>query len=147
MKTVFITAALLLASSAQATSIFKDNDDAIAYRQAAFTTIRYNMGALGDMAKGKTPFDAAQFQQRANNLALLTTLPWEAFIAGSDKGKTDAKAEVWQDRATFDGKAKKFMEYAQALATAAQSGDEQASKAAFMTFAKACKDCHNSFKK
>ncbi|WP_446727638.1 c-type cytochrome [Pseudoalteromonas sp. S16_S37] len=139
--------ALALAGlNANASSLFESNEDAIEYRKAAFQLIRYQIGDMGDMLKGKVPFDAKRFEQRANNAAQLSTIPWEAFIAGSDKGDTDALPAVWSDRETFDKKAQMFAQYAQELAVAARSGDKAVIGPAFQNWAKGCKDCHKSFK-
>ncbi len=111
-----------MALGASANSVFEEPSDAIEYRQAAFSMIRVQIGDMGDMLKGKVPFDAERFQKRANNAAALSKMPWEAFVAGSDKGDTSALAAVWSDNETFMKKAVAFQQYADELAVAAQSG-------------------------
>ncbi|GEK08569.1 cytochrome c [Pseudoalteromonas sp. J010] len=145
-KLLTVTLLSCLAATAQANTMFESAEDAIQYRQASFQLIRFQIGNMGDMLKGKVPFDAEAFKQRAQNAAQLSKMPWEAFIEGSDKGSTDALPAIWSDRAEFDGKAKKFAEYAQALAVAAESGDKKIIASAFKDWAKGCKDCHQSFK-
>jgi cytochrome c556 len=148
MKKTIILGALLstLTLSANAQSMFETSEDAIEYRKATFQLIRYQIGDMGDMLKGKVKFDAQRFQQRANSAAALSSMPWEAFTSDSQKGDTSALPAVWTDRATFDKKAMQFAEYAQALATAAKSGDKKEIAPAFRNWAKGCKDCHKSFK-
>ncbi len=148
MKKTILLGALLstLTLSANAQSIFEKSEDAIEYRKATFQLIRYQIGDMGDMLKGKVPFDAKRFQQRADSAAALSSMPWEAFTADSQKGDTSALPAVWTDRATFDKKATQFAEYAQALAVAAKSGDKNEIGPAFKNWAKGCKDCHKSFK-
>ncbi len=146
LNKLMIAAAFCAAASAQADSVFEKPEDAIHYRQAAFSLIRVQIGDMGAMLKGKVPFDAARFSQRADNAAALAKMPWEAFIPGSDQGKTDALPAVWQDNQTFMKKASAFQEYADALALAAKSGDQKQIQAAFGAWAKTCKDCHKSFK-
>ena len=135
-----------LALSASANSAFEEPSDAIEYRQAAFSMIRVQIGDMGDMLKGKVPFDAERFQQRANNAAALSKMPWEAFVAGSDKGDTSALPAIWSDNETFMKKAAAFQQYADELAVAAQTGDKKVIAKAFGPWAKGCKDCHTSFK-
>ncbi|WP_404341566.1 c-type cytochrome [Pseudoalteromonas mariniglutinosa] len=135
-----------LALGASANSVFEEPSDAIEYRQAAFSMIRVQIGDMGDMLKGKVPFDAERFQQRANNAAALSKMPWEAFVAGSDKGDTSALPAIWSDNDTFMKKATAFQNYADELAVAAQSGDQKLIAKAFGPWAKGCKDCHKSFK-
>ncbi|MBQ4838959.1 MULTISPECIES: c-type cytochrome [Pseudoalteromonas] len=148
MKKLLTLVTLLAGFSmqSQANTLFKEKEDAIEYRKAAFQLIRYQIGDMGDMLKGKVPFDAERFKQRAHNAAQLSNMPWEAFIAGTDKGDTSALPEIWSDRATFDKKAADFAKYAQALATASESGDKKVIAKAFGKWAQGCKDCHKSFK-
>lgn len=122
------------------------HDDAIQYRQAAFSMVKYNFGPMGDMVKGKIPFDKAVFVRNAENVAALAKMPGAAFIEGTDLGDTEAKSEIWEKRADFDAKMKKFEESAAKLAVVAKSGDEKAIKAQFGETAKTCKSCHDDFK-
>jgi len=126
---------------------FKEPEDAIEYRQAAFHLIAYNFGDMGAMLKGEKPFDAAVFSSRADNVAALSKIPYEGFIAGSDKGDTEALAKIWQEKADFDSKAMAFQDYAAALAIAAKSGDKNNLKQAFVNTGKSCKACHDDYKK
>lgn len=148
MKKIVLLGALLssLSLSANAQSMFEKSEDAIEYRKATFQLIRYQIGDMGDMLKGKVPFDSERFEKRANAAATLSALPWEAFTNDSQKGDTSALPAIWNDRATFDKKAAKFAQYAQTLATAAKSGDKKEIAPAFRNWAKGCKDCHKSFK-
>ncbi|MBH0057146.1 cytochrome c [Pseudoalteromonas sp. SWXJZ94C] len=146
-KTILATIALATCTlSVSANSAFKEPSDAIEYRQAAFSMISVQIGDMGAMLKGKVPFDAEQFQKRANNAAALSKMPWEAFYEGTDKGDTAALAAVWAENATFVEKANAFAANADKLALAAQSGDKAVIGKAFGAWAKGCKDCHKQFK-
>ncbi|QYK00626.1 c-type cytochrome [Shewanella psychrotolerans] len=136
----------LLASAVQANN-FEETDDAIHYRQSAFGLIAHNFGDMGAMLKGKKPFDAEVFAMRAQNVAALSQLPAEGFVAGSDKGETDALAKIWSEKAEFDSKMNQFQENSAKLAVAAKSDDKNAIKAAFMNTGKSCKGCHDVYKK
>ncbi len=146
MSKLLVVAAVVAPMFATANPAFKKAEDAIEYRQHAFQMIRIQIGNMGDMLKGKVPFDAETFKLRANNAAALSKMPWEAFVAGTDKGETSALAAVWSDNETFMKKANAFADYADKLAIAAQSGDKKLIKPAFGAWAKGCKDCHKSFK-
>lgn len=148
MKKNILLSVLLstLTLSANAQSMFEKSEDAIEYRKSTFQLIRFQIGDMGDMLKGKVAFDAERFQKRADAAATLSALPWEAFTRDSQKGDTSALPAIWTDRATFDKKAAKFAEYAEALAIAAKSGDKKEIGPAFRNWAKGCKDCHKSFK-
>jgi cytochrome c556 len=148
MKKILFTlvASTLMASAAQAHN-FDEAKDAIEYRQSAFGLISYHFGDMAAMMKGKKPFEAETFAMRATNVAALSKIPAEGFIADSDKGDTEALAKIWQDRADFDAKMKTFQENAAILATAAQKGDQAEIKQAFMNTGKSCKGCHDVYKK
>ncbi len=149
MKKLLIISAVLTSLSLPlfAGSAFTDSADAIEYRKASFQLIRHNMMDLGDMIRGNVPYDAARVQKRANALAAVTTLPWEAFtVPGADKASGDAKAEIWSNLQDFNSRADKFQQDALQLQTAAKGSDQAAVKAAFATFAKNCKACHDKYK-
>ena len=126
---------------------FKEPADAIEYRQAAFDLIAYNFGDMSAMLKGKKPFDAAVFSSRADNVAALSKLPHEGFIAGSDQGDTDALAKIWHDKADFDSKMTSFQDNAAALSVVAKSSDKKQIKQAFANTGKSCKSCHDVYRK
>ena len=77
-------------------------DRAIKYRQGALTTMNWQLGMLGAMAKGERPYNKDEAIKRATALAEVSKLPWEGFIAGSDQGApTKVKPEVWKDPTKF----------------------------------------------
>ena len=65
---------------------------------------------------------------------------------GSEAGKTDAKAEIWQKPDDFAAKMRTFQQAAQAFNTAAQGSDVAAIKAAHGDMGKSCKACHDSYR-
>jgi cytochrome c556 len=148
MKNLFILLSLGLSSAcAMAGSAFTDAEDAVTYRQHSFQLIRHNFADLGDMMRGKVPFEAKRAEKRANALASLTTLPWEAFeVPGADKIKSEAKADIWKNLQDFQQKAEQFQTDALALQVAAKTGEQATVKAAFGNFAKNCKACHDQYK-
>ncbi|QQX81480.1 cytochrome c [Shewanella sp. KX20019] len=146
MSLVALAATATIATSVQANN-FKEADDAIHYRQSAFGMIAYNFGDMGAMLKGKKDYDASVFAMRATNVAALSMLPLEGFIAGSDNGETEALAKIWSDKTDFDAKMKTFQENAAVLALVAQKGDKKEMKKAFMNTGKSCKGCHDVYKK
>ncbi|QIR15221.1 c-type cytochrome [Shewanella aestuarii] len=141
-----ISAAAILIPSAYANN-FEDANDAIKYRKAAFGLIAYNFGDMAAMIKGKKDFNADVFAQRASNVAALSQIPHEGFIAGSDKGNTDALAKIWSDKADFDAKMTAFQENAAKLAVAAKGTDQNQIKQAFGNTGQSCKGCHDVYKK
>ena len=148
MKRVLLAAAAFstLAASLPAAAQFQKPEDAIKYRQSAMTVMGSHFGRVGAMVQGRVPFDA---KVAAENLEIATTLsrlPFVAFVDGSDKGNTKAKAEIWSDRAKFNAAATKMQDEMLKLNAAGKSGNLDQIKAAFGPVGAACKACHDDFK-
>ena len=141
--------AALMASSTLTQAEVKVSD-AVEYRQGIYKAVRWNFGPMGDMVKGKQEFNADEFSRRAANLAALSKMPLEGFVAGSYNGtysgSTDALPAIEKDWETFAGIMSDFETNAAALAEAASAGDMDAIRPAFMSVAKTCKSCHDKFK-
>ena len=140
-----LLAAVALAQPAQAQ--FAKAEDAIKYRKAGFTLMAAHFGRLGAMAQGKAPFDARQAAENADVLAVVSKLPYTAFVEGSDKGETRAKPEIWKESAKFKEAADKNQAEVAKLVAAAKTGNLDNLKAAFGSAAPTCKACHDNFRK
>lgn len=138
--------ALVLAAGASAQS-FQKPEDAIKYRRSAFTVLGTHFGALGAMANGRAPFDAQAAARHGDVIALVSHLPFAGFTAGSDKGETRAKPEIWSEQAKFKGNAEKMQDAVGKLAASAKTGNLDNLKAAFGPAAQTCKACHDDFRK
>ena len=139
-------AAFTLAAPASAQS-FQKPEDAIKYRKGAFTVLAAHFGSLGAMANGRAPFDAQAAARHGDVIALVSHLPFTGFVAGSDKGETRAKADVWSEQAKFKGAAEKMQSEVGKLAAAAKTGNLDNLKAAFGPAAQTCKACHDEYRK
>jgi cytochrome c556 len=127
---------------------FQKPEDAVKYRQGAFTVMASHFGRLGAMANGRVPFDAATAQANADLVVTLSRLPYVAFTDGTDKvGNTRALPEVWSKRAEFDAAAKKTQDELLKLQAAAKTGNLDQIKAAFGAAGQSCKACHDNFRK
>lgn len=142
----FAAAAVTLAMPASAQSFGKP-EDAIKYRKAAFTVLAGNFGTLGAMANGRIPFDAAAAANAGAAIDAVAKLPWAGFGAGTDKGDTRAKAEIWSEAAKFKDAGDKMQAEIGKLAAAAKTGNLDAVKAAFGPAAGTCKACHDNFRR
>lgn len=136
---------LLLALPASAQ--FQKPEDAVKYRKGAFTVIGAHFSRIGAMVNGKAPFDAKAAADNAAIAATLAALPFTAFGAGTDKGDTRAKPEIWAEKDKFDAGGRKMQEALAALNTAARGGNLDQIKAAFGEAGKTCKACHDSYRK
>lgn len=142
----FAAAAVTLALPASAQSFGKP-EDAIKYRKAAFTVLAGNFGTLGAMANGRMAFDAAAAANAGAAIEAVSKLPWAGFGAGTDKGDTRAKAEIWSEAAKFKDAGDKMQAEIGKLAAAAKTGNLDAVKAAFGPAAGTCKACHDNFRR
>lgn len=147
-KVISLSACLLaLAAVAPAQAQFAKAEDAIKYRKAGFTVMAAHFGRLGAMAQGRVPFDAKAAADNADVLAVVSKLPFTAFVDGSDKGETRAKPEIWKDAAKFKDAADKNQAEMAKLVAAAKTGNLDNLKAAFGSAAPTCKACHDNFRK
>lgn len=146
MKKPTVALAAILTFGMAGTAAADQFQDAIDYRQAAFTVIKGNFKPMGAMVKGKIPYDSEAFTEYAANLAAMARMADDGFIDGSDMGDTAAKSAVWEERADFDAKMKKFQEQTANLAVLAKSGSLDDIKPQFAAAAKSCKSCHDDFK-
>lgn len=122
-------------------------ETAIKYRQGIYHAMGWNFGPMSDMVRGKTSFDQAAFSKRAKRIEFYSQQLLEGFPPGSDKGaKTDALRAIWDDFDDFKSKLSNFQDAAATLASTSASGDEAASKKAFMATAKTCKACHDKYR-
>lgn len=136
------TAVCVLPASAQ----FAKPDDAIKYRKSALSVMAQHFGQVAGMASGKIAFDAKAAADNAAIAEYVGKLPWSAFVAGSDKGDTRAKPEIWSDKARFDEDAVKLQRELGKLAVAAKSGNLDSIKTAVGATGAACKACHDDFR-
>lgn len=139
---------LLAVSGGIALAQFAKPEDAIVYRKSVMQVIKKHFGSMAAAVKGQTPFDQTVFTEDAQVVALMSKLPWEAFLVpGSTQGNTNLKEKALQDTAGFMATAKAFEEASRELAAAAASGDQGAIKKRFGATAQTCGGCHKPYKK
>ena len=146
-----VVCGILLCAAAPFALAHGDEDSvtqAIEYRQSLMDVYLWNVKPMGAMVKGKREYDQAAFARYAADLAAASKLELlAAFPEDSDKSdETDALPDIWLDFEGFKNKLTALQEAAAALKTAAESGDEAKTKAAFGDVGKACKGCHESFR-
>lgn len=126
---------------------FSKPEVAVEYRQS----VMFLMG--NHMARIKAQLDVSKPNLDAvrASVALIDTLkmlPYEAFIPGTlDVGDSAAKPEIWTERERFDRLAGEMQDRVAELNTAARSGDVAAIRTAFGEAGKACKKCHEDYRK
>lgn len=140
-----ITAATFAIGAGVAFAQFKNSEDAIKYRQSAFTVMANSFGKIGAVVKGEAPYNKDEVAKNAAIVSMMSTLPWQAFGPGTEGGK--AKPEVWSDNAKFKAASEKMQLAVADLNKAAQSGDLDSIKKSFGAAGATCKGCHDDFKK
>ncbi len=127
--------------------------DAIEARQGFMEVLKFNMGILGAMAKGKVDYDAAQASAAANNLAAAAKMENGAmWPEGSDnsnpalKDITEALPEGWSEYAKIAEVQKKWVAATEKLAAAAGTG-VGGIRANIGDVGKSCKGCHDIARK
>ena len=147
-STMTLAAAVLaLATALPAAAQFAKPEDAIKYRKAVFTVMATHFGRVAAMANGKAPFDAKVAADSAEIATAMSKLPYVAFVPGSDKGETRAKPEIWTEWDKVKGLAEKMQEEMAKLNVAAKTGNIDTIKAAAGETGKACKACHDNYRK
>ena len=123
-------------------------DRAITYRQGVFQAMGWNLYAvLGPMTKGEIPYNKDQAVRSANFLSELAMMPYDGFVAGSEKGApTKAKPEIWKERARFDKLAEAMQGETVKLVAAAKTGDPALLRTQVAATGKACSNCHDDFR-
>jgi cytochrome c556 len=120
---------------------------ALEYRQGVMNVMSWNMKAMGDMMKGKKPYDAGAFARHASDLAGAASLDVLAgFPPESDSGETDARADIWFEFEDFTQKLEDLRMASQNLSQVAAGGDKAAMGDALGKTGKSCKACHDSYK-
>jgi cytochrome c556 len=132
-----LTAAVAVAATAT---------EAIKARQEAMESVGDAMKALGAIAKGEAPFDAAVVKKNAATIAEHLKVAEPQFIPGSDKGdvETWAKPEIWSDPAMFGETMKKAQDAAEALQGVTE---EAAYRPALGQLGQNCKNCHDMYRR
>lgn len=125
-------------------------EDAIAFRQAGYKFMAWNMGRIKANTEGQ--FNKDEVVQAANVIqAIANSSMGKLYLPGTDKGKgyheTHVKPELFTDKEGVGKVAKAFNEAANEMAKMAATGDQAAVKAAFGKLGESCKGCHDKFRK
>lgn len=121
-----------------ATGVVKDRMDLMKSQKKA-------MKVIGDMAKGKKPFDAAKAAKAARDLEATTKQIPELFPKGSNGHPSEALDVIWTEWDRFTGDAGDAEAAAKALAVEFETSADSW-KDGFKKMTDACKSCHESFR-
>ncbi len=148
MKHIVASIALitLVAVPFAAHAQFAKVEDAVKYRQSAFSVMGTHAGRVGAVVKGDRPYDKAAVEHDVAIIETMSKLPWPAFPAGSDLQNSKAKPEIWKEQDKFKAASDKMQSEVSKLSAAAKSGDLNAIKVAFGAVGQSCKACHDNYR-
>jgi cytochrome c556 len=135
------------AAALPASAQFAKPEDAVKYRRAAFTLLGTHFGRVAAMANGRVPFDAKAAAANAEIATFAAALPYAGFVDGSDRGDTRALPKIWSERDKFNAAATRMQEEMAKLNVVAKSGNLDNLRAQTGETAKACKACHDDYRK
>ncbi len=110
-------------------------------RQDLMDTIAMNTKVLGEMAGGKTAYDAAAATAAKDALVAASAEIGAKFEPQATDPKTKAKAEIWTNWDDFLKKATAL----NAAATALDASSAETIGAGMGAVGGACKDCHSTY--
>ncbi|WP_417741357.1 c-type cytochrome [Salipiger sp.] len=147
--TRLLTAATALSLGLAGAAMAQDHSDQMKARQGQFRILAINLGTLGDMAQGKTEYDAEAAQAAADTLVAVSMIHqpplWPEGSSTAEMDGTRAKPEIWTDWEGFASKWAGLGEAAGAMQTAAGEGLD-AIRPAMGELGGACKACHDSYR-
>lgn len=141
MKQILV---LLTAILFAAIGVAQAQDNPIKERQAIMKKNGEATKLVSAMLKGETPYDAAAAAEAMNGINGVMDKFVTLFPEGSAEG-SDAKPEIWEDKADFEAKAETVKEAAAKAAEAAPGGKDSF-QAAFADVGQGCKGCHEKYR-
>ena len=121
---------------------------AIENRKAVFTLIGNNFKPVGEILRGTATYESVDVDKYTARVSFLAGFLSDAFPDISKIGDTQAKPEVWSNRADFDKRLNDFTQHAAALSqlTKQHGGNAEAFKAAARNVVQDCKGCHDNYR-
>ena len=148
-RSLIALTAFALATGTVALAGGHGDNPAVDARHAHMKLYSFNLGLLGEMAKGAIDYDAAAASDAANDLAALAAFTESRYwVAGTAQGEVEgsrAKAEIWSDTSGWAEKLDMMKTSSAALAAVAGDGLE-ALKAGVGDAGAACGACHKAYR-
>lgn len=142
MKRIIIA---LMIGSIAATGAAIAQDSPIKKRQALMKKNGETAKLITAMFKGEKPYDAGAASTAIKGIGASMDEFITLFPEGSTSKDSDAKPEIWKDKADFDSRAKQVKEATAKVATAA-AGGMASLQPAFAELGKSCKGCHEKYR-
>ena len=147
---ILITSTLIAMTGTTALAI--DVEDTIKARQSFMQVYKFNLGLVGNMAKGKTEYNAEIAQNAADNLLALSKMKngpmWPQGSSKSDRGlmeKTNALPETWT---TWPRVSERHADLTSALEDFSKVAgkDLNSLRGGMKSVGDGCKGCHKDFR-
>ncbi len=140
--------ALLVAMTAAlpANAQFAKPEEAVKYRQGAWSVLNHHFIRIGTMVRGRMPYEPRIAAHDAEMVALLARLPGTAFGPGTDTAADHARAEIWTEQPRFREMNDRLLAETARLAAAAKTQNLDQLKAAYGAAANTCKECHDAYR-
>jgi cytochrome c556 len=123
----------------------EDAAGVIQYRQNVMKSQEAHFGAIGEIVKGRLPYQKHVAAHAAALNGTSKMIP-QIFPEGSGTGETRAKPEIWQQWSKFEQAAKALEAESAKLLEIARGGDTKQITAQFLAVGEACKGCHKPFR-
>ncbi len=120
--------------------------DVVKERMDLMDTQKEAMKVIGQMAKGKVPFDAAKAAEAAGEIERTSKQIPDLFPEGTGGHPSEAKPEVWTKWDEFTGDAEGLDTAARDLILALEAPGAPNWKVQFKGVIDACKTCHKTFR-
>jgi cytochrome c556 len=146
MRRIIWATAALCTFSIPAAAQFAKPEDAVKYRQSAFSVMGTHMGRIFQAVQGRVPYNKDQVARSAEIVDFMGKLPYDAFTPGSDLLESKAKPSIWKEEAKFQQLAKDMQAETAKLAAAANSGNLDSIRNQFRATAKTCDACHDNYR-
>lgn len=157
MKHLTRTIIGVLAISAGATALLADGHasekalkDALKARQSHMSLYSFNLGALGAMAKGDAPYDAAAAQAAADNLATLANMSQAGYwLPGTDSDAMEGSRSlpaIWEEGSKAQALSVAFAEAATTMQSLAGT-DLETLQGGMKALGDGCSACHEDYRK
>ncbi len=119
----------------------------IDYRKDIMMAMDWNLVRIAQMVRHQSPYNRDRLIAEGQAIRELSTLPWVAFVPGSDRGNTKAEPRIWQQPIQFRAKIRQFEKVALQLGQSTSQAKLAGVARPLGEVAQGCRSCHHHFMK
>ncbi len=139
-----VTALLSILSMMTSPLVLADGEADFKYREGVMRTVGGQMSSMAAILRGQVHLDRLAFHARG--MAELAEIVPHIYPEGSGVSKSEALPAIWEKPDEFKEAVSKFVEAANGMARAAETGDMSAVGPAMKSLGQSCKGCHDNFR-